>query len=218
MALAGNAWVRPESFARARGAVRALAGKPAGEPEPWLRLGMPGRGDLVLTRRGSGASQGAWPEGWLLNRRRGQSGGWRAGGGAGVITREGGACSSFCLGSWGRGKRVGWERPERGQINDASLWAGPESSSRQGAGPWCSGSGRGWGFSLEIRGWSGKFCPRRGGENIHCGGRVWPKKSRQWVPGLFWESLRGGSGTFLGTVGPGLGHPEGGMREGRGSL
>lgn len=63
----------PRSGGRARGEARkfcpspgrgqSVGGKPAGEPQPWLKLAVLGRGDPILTRQGWGAGHGAWPEG-----------------------------------------------------------------------------------------------------------------------------------------------------------
>lgn len=56
--LEGNAGVEPESFVGARGAVRALAGKPAVESELRPLLGVSGQGQILIRQGGSG-SQGA---------------------------------------------------------------------------------------------------------------------------------------------------------------
>lgn len=196
----------PRSGGRARGEARkfcpspgrgqSVGGKPAGEPQPWLKLAVLGRGDPILTRQGWGAGHGAWPEGRPPPGGRGQSGGWRAGGGAGVDPRE--ECPAS---AWGRGQAQdapgGGARkfvPTRGGPRcSPSGWAGA-SSPRAAGGPRSFvrvGAGRL--FTAEVG-----SCPRSlASGHRACSGHL--------------GGGAGGSGTFRGSVGTGLGHPEGGM-------
>lgn len=207
------AGVRPGSFAQVRGAVRALTGKPSGEPELWLRLGMPGLGDLILTRRGWGHDPGdvarrlaakseAGSERWLACRGRGRLNNARRGvfrllpgepgGGARGLAVKGRSRARSMTRAYGRGRKF---IPAGGGAmvfrigSRLGLFPGKPRVVREVL----SASGRGK-YSL----WRSSLAQ----EASLVG--TWP------VLEIF-AGVQGGSGTFLGTVGTGLGHPDGGM-------
>lgn len=149
--LEGNAGVEPESFVGARGAVRALAGKPALESElrPLLEV------------------SGAGPDIDTTGREREPGGVARlAGGGARVVAGEPGRgrCNTrrrrvpvVAWGVRGRGQRVGREGRKQGQISDAARGRGQKVYPGRGGGAVALPTGSRRAFPWKARGGPASF-------------------------------------------------------------
>lgn len=168
----------------------------------------------VRPERRRGSLSGTQSLGWVP-RQRGQiltRRGWgmtrslaeQIGGGAralvGELVGEGGQdlCNNARRGrvravAWeSRGRGLSWlGKAEAGPDYDAGVWAGPES---------LCGSGRGCGVSNRVKagvipwkalGARGSFVSSQEVKSINWGGQARPRKPRQWVTGLFSESLLG---------------------------